>query len=397
MYVSFDVRSPMSNPSADDPWPIQANLGGPVDPGDHIGHGDELDEVLRSTESVGALLTGDRRMGKTSLLRKAEQLLSGEHVVLRMSAETDDIELFGSRLLDALRGHHVFAEELKRWNVLVDVGYKGIRLHRQPDGGPEKEEGTDDLFAWAAARATPAKLVVIIDEITVLVTAIERERPGGAVEFLRSLRRPRQELDNVTVLLSGSLGLHHAVQDGAPINDLQKVRIGPLADDDAVFLARCLLLGEEIETSDELGVARAMAEQSDGVPYFVHHLAAAARRKGGVLTPEDVGALRDAALDDPDDPWNLRHYRDRLATYYGADRDLIGHVLDAYAKVEEPLDVDALLSALGAVDIDDRPTRDELLRLVEHLESDHYLERRGSSDQFSSRILRDAWRHMRRL
>lgn len=135
----------MHSPVADDPWPMQANLGGPVDPGDHIGHGRELDEVLRSTESVGALLTGDRRMGKTSLLRKAEQLLSGEHVVLRMSAETDDIELFGSRLLDALRGHHVFAEELKRWNVLVDVGYKGIRLQRQPDGGPEREEGTDDL------------------------------------------------------------------------------------------------------------------------------------------------------------------------------------------------------------------------------------------------------------
>ncbi|MDP8975860.1 MAG: ATP-binding protein [Actinomycetota bacterium] len=353
--------------------------------------------MLRSTESVGALLTGDRRMGKTSLLRKTEQLLSPQHVVLRMSAETDDIELFGGRLLDALRGHRLFAEEVKRWSLSVDVGYKGIRLKRHPDGDAKAEEGTDDLFAWAAARAAPAKLVVIIDEITVLVTAIERHRPGGAVEFLRSLRRPRQELGNVVVILSGSLGLHHAIQDGAPINDLQKVRIGPLATNDAVFLSRCLLLGEEIETPDELALAQAMAEQSDGIPYFVHHLAAAARRTGGNLTPADVGTIRDAALVSPDDPWNVRHYRDRLATYYGADAELVGHMLDAYAKVDGPLDVDRLTAELGAVELDARPNRDQLLTLVERLESDHYLERRGHADGFSSRILRDAWRRIRRL
>lgn len=384
-------------PGIQQPWPIQANVGGPIDPGDHIGHGYELDEVVRSVESVGALLTGDRRMGKTSLLRKAEQLLSQEHVLLRISAETDDVELFGRRLLEVLRGHHVFAEEVERWNVLVDVGYRGIRLQRRADGGPETEDSSDDLFAWAAARAAPAKLVVIIDEITVLVMALDRQRRGAAVEFLRSLRRPRQELDNVAVILSGSLGLHHALQDGAPINDLQKVRIGPLADDDAVFLSRCLLLGEEIETPDEAAVARAMAEQSDGIPYFLHHLAAAARRRGATLTPDDVGAFRDAALDDPDDPWNVRHYRDRLATYYGADAELVAHMLDGYAKVDGPLDVEGLISQLSAVELDDRPSRDALLPLVERLESDHYLERRGHADEFSSLILRDAWRRMRRL
>lgn len=86
----------------------------------------------------------------------------------------------------------------------------------------------------------------MIDEIAVLARAIELGRAGGAVEFLRSLRRPRQELDNVTVVLSGSVGLHHAVRDNAPINDLVKVRIGPLEPEDATFLARCLIRGEQL-------------------------------------------------------------------------------------------------------------------------------------------------------
>ncbi len=379
------------------PWAMLANLGGPVDPDDHVGHGSELDQVLLSTDHVGALVTGDRRMGKTSLLRKVEQLLGQQHVVLRISAETDDVDLFGRRLLDVLRGHHVFAEELDRWSVSVDVGYGGIRLRRKPAVSSIQPDESDDLFAWAARRAAPGKLIVILDEITVLASAIERSRPGGGLEFLRSLRRPRQEVANMAMILAGSVGLHHAVPDSAPLNDLQKVRVGPLVADDALLLARCLLLGEEIVTSDELAVARAMVLASDAIPYFIHHLASAARRRGGVITPDAVAALRGAALTDPDDPWNLRHYRDRLPGYYGASDELARHVLDAFAKVDGPLDIEHLIALLGAVDLDERPSRADLVRLVEQLESDHYLTRDGTTDEFAYRILRDAWRAMRRL
>ncbi|MGH9278063.1 MAG: tetratricopeptide repeat protein [Acidimicrobiales bacterium] len=360
-----------------------ATVGGPVDPADHIGHESELEAVLASTQSVGGLLTGDRRMGKTSLLRKVEGLLS-DHAVLRISAETDDVDLFGRRFLEILRGHRAFADELSNWRLSVDVGYRGVRLKRQSPERSGDEELVDDHFVWAATRAAPAKLIVIIDEITVLATAIERQRPGGATEFLRNLRRPRQELPNVVNLLSGSVGLHHVVRDPAPINDLRKVRIGPLEPTDAVFLARCLLLGEDVETTDELAVADAMAEQTDGIPYFLHHLAAEAHRRGGRLTPDGVRTLRDDALRDPDDPWNVRHYRERLAGYYGDDRDLAERTLDAYAQASGSLDVDELSSMLSAVELDRRPDRPALVKLVESLEADHYLTRRASGDEFSS-------------
>ncbi len=72
-------------------------------------------------------------------------------------------------------------------------------------------------------------------------------------------------------------------------------------------------------------------------------------------------------------------------------------MLDVYARVDGPLGVEGLISQLTAVELDHRPSRDQLLPLVEHLESDHYLLRRGDCDGFSSRILRDAWRRMRRL
>ena len=381
------------------PWPIQANLGGPVDPADHVGHGDQFAQVVRSVGGVGALVTGDRRMGKTSLLRKVEHVLSPEHVVLRISAETDDPELFGRRLVDVLRGHGVFTEELARWSVEVDVGYRGVRIRREGGvAGGEAPQGTDDLFRWAAERAAPAKLVVILDEIAVLAMAIERRQAGGAVEFLRSLRRPRQEAVNLAMVLAGSVGLHHAVVDTTPVNDLQRVRVGPLAAADAAFLARCLLLGENLAVSDDEAVVAAMAEAADAVPYFLHHIAHAAQLRGGrPLSPADVWAIRHAALVDPDDPWNLRHYRDRLRDYYGPDADLAAHVLDVVAVADTPLDLSQLGSRLGAVELDVRPSRSALLALVERLEADHYLARTGPADTFATRLVRDAWRAMRRL
>jgi hypothetical protein len=296
-----------------------------------------------------------------------------------------------------LRGHRAFADELKRWQVEVDVGYRGLHLRRRAGDDSSGEEHSDDLFAWAAARAAPAKLIVVIDEITVLVTAIEQQRAGGAAEFLRSLRRPRQELPNVAVILSGSIGLHHAVADMAPLNDLRKVRIGPLAVDDAAFLARCLLLGEQIETDDTRAVARAMVEATEGIPYFLHHVAAEAGGRAGPLTAERVHAMREEALTDPDDRWNLSHYWDRIPGYYGADAGLVLQMLDAYAAADGPIEVEALASHLHAAEADVRPSRDKLIRLVDNLEADHYLVRTGNADAFTLRIMRDAWRSMRRL
>jgi len=392
------MTTDMAPPLARQPWSIVANLGGPVDPQDHIGHEDELSEAFRAAGSVGALFLGDRRMGKTSLLKTFIARLDGEHVVLFLSAETDSPELFGQRLLDALRGHHPFAEEIDRWSMDVDVSYRGISLRRRGDADGTTIEGTDEFFAWAASHAGAAKLVVIIDEIAVLVAALEAAHPNGGAEFLRSLRRPRQERDDVVVMLSGSIGLHHVVSDSSPVNDLQRIYVGPLAHDDAAFLARCLFLGEELEVTDEVAVADAIATQAEGVAYYVHGLVLQAARLGRTVSPDDIAALRDRAIGDPDDPWNLRHYRERIPRYYDTDAPLVHELLDVFATTPGPVPIDAVREQLlMRPDLEVQPSREQLIKVIERLEADHYLVRTGDGDEIALRILRDAWRHLRRL
>ncbi|MDQ1742122.1 MAG: hypothetical protein QOE23_461, partial [Pseudonocardiales bacterium] len=67
---------------------MTTNPGGVVDPADLVGRDRELARLQRSVTTGGAKMLGDRRMGKTSLLRALSKSLdSAGHSVIRISAE----------------------------------------------------------------------------------------------------------------------------------------------------------------------------------------------------------------------------------------------------------------------------------------------------------------------
>src|SRR5689334_5956724 len=83
--------------------PMVTNPGGVVDPEDLIGRDIELDRLIRSVRTGGAKLLGDRRMGKTSLLKKlAHDLAEVGHVVIRISAEATNPAQFSRELIAEL-------------------------------------------------------------------------------------------------------------------------------------------------------------------------------------------------------------------------------------------------------------------------------------------------------
>src|ERR1700712_1480723 len=95
--------------------PMTTNPGGVVDPDDLVGRGDELEQLRQSVLTGGAKLLGDRRLGKTSLLRLLElDLQAAGHTVIRVSAETDDPEVFSRNLIEAMRANHLLGREWSR-------------------------------------------------------------------------------------------------------------------------------------------------------------------------------------------------------------------------------------------------------------------------------------------
>ena len=373
--------------------PLDLVVGGLVDPEELVGRTRELTEIQNGvTTALGVVLVGDRRMGKTSVLRKLEATWAeAGHDVIFVSAQTVNASTFAGRLMERLTPMTWFARERKRWTLDIDVSYKGLRLRRTGGKAPEPEI---DLLAWAAERAAPKTLIVMIDEVPVLLGAMSPTK-AEAEEFMNSLRAARQEHTNLIVVLAGSIGLHHVLPPGSGhVNDLQTQALGPLDPCSALGLALGLL--ERLEADcHRREFAEAVVTATDAIPYYIQwSIQQTSLDQDWRRDPLD--RLR-AAMADPLDPLDFRHYIARIPGYYGPQAAIVYRMLDAYATSDgltiAELDERLRRDAGGGV-----PRRQDLVELVFRLQRDHYLvPSPHSKDRFASRLLATAWRIMRRL
>jgi hypothetical protein len=372
-------------------------VGGIVPPEDVVGRVREAGDVLASLPASGAVLVGDRRHGKTSLSRLVQRLAADRGaVVVAVSAERASYADFVAALTSELaRLDPGWAQELARIRVSVTAG--PVRVERDVRAAA----AFDELLNRAIRRTDGRLLALFIDEVSILARNLEREQVGSGDAFLHLLRRLRQENQgSLATVLSGSIGFHHVSGDApSTVNDITKIAVGPIRSDHATYLAECLLMGSGTPTNDRHAVAAAIASAAENVPYYIQHLVAAARKSaqtsGAAAAPELIGRLVDDAVDDPYDPWDLRHYRDRLTHYYGDDAPAIAKLLDVYAHADGPLTVDTVLARLrseGSTIAD----RDALVGFIERLVLDHYLIRTADADRFSSALIQRAWKAMRR-
>ena len=374
--------------------PIAVTLGGIPDLRDLVGRDELATEVAADlARGQGVLLTGDRRVGKTSVSRLVEARLreAGHHVV-QVSAERVSFADFIDALADQLAkglGNAV-TKELAKWRATVKAG---------PFFEAERGQSTrslDELLALAATAGRERRVVLIVDEVPVLALRMEQQANGTGAALLDTLRRVRQtHSDGLAMLLLGSIGFHHVVRSApGSINDVDKQPVGPVSPADGAYLARCLMAGERVDCTDAQAVAVAIHEAAEGIPYYIQHLVKAARdrqRTDGVTTPDTPIQLVDSALRHEDDPWNLRHYRDRVPEYYPGREDLAYAVLDVLAQAPEPLGIDDVLRLLASTTDLATPSRRALVDLVELLEQDHYLRRVDAASAFRSELVRRAW------
>lgn len=381
-------------------WPIRPMslvVGGIVQPDDVVGRIRDAEAVIGSLPDSGAVLVGDRRHGKTSLSRVVQRDARRlGAVVIAASAERETYAEFVSALAAELaKAEPAWAQELSKLRVTLTAG--PVRVER--DG--RAAAALDQLLERAVDRAGRRQVVLFIDEVTVLARNLERQDRGSGDSFLHTLRRFRQDYGGkLATVLSGSIGFHHVSADApSTVNDIRKITVGPIRADHATYLAECLLFGGGLSPETAHLLAPAVAESAENVPYYIQHLVAASlamQRSGHELpSPAKVPDMVTAAITDLTDPWDLRHYRDRLTHYYGDDAPVIAKLLDIYAHASTALDVDAVLMQVRSTGIR-IADRDELVSFIERLELDHYLVREDDADRFASGLVQRAWRTIRR-
>ena len=370
-------------------------------------------EVWRTLENQSVYFTGERRMGKTSILDKMRAYPVAGAVLVYIDVEelqrpgefaAEVFERTTSALPALLRARGA----LRRWFKLrfgiskLGVGPVSVEFRTTAEARwPEVLDGIVDAIDHLDGDR---QVVLCFDELPQFLANVSRAGyPLEARRVLDKLRGLRQTNARVRMIYTGSIGLHHIEAElrehgssWAPTNDMKQIDVPPFAPADAIGLADVLLTNQRIETDDHAALANAIASATDGVPYFIHRAVDALIHATSPVTTSTIDDIVNAAIDDPDDSWGFRHFVNRVPEYYREQADIAYAVLDVVSQNRD-LSFDDLMTRLPMHTELDARSANVVRATVNLLERDHYLSARSGRLRFQRSLLERAWRAQRYL
>ncbi|MBP3954895.1 AAA family ATPase [Gemmata sp. G18] len=371
---------------------MKAVPGGSVPLNEIFGRDLLITELWRALETNSLRLEAERRIGKTSILRKMEsQPANGWEAVFMDVENVHSADEFAERVCEKVH------ERLTGWKKQGKrfLGMLGLLggTHVGPIKFPDKKARPDGYWKKLLASAvedlveqqaaTQKRVVFFFDEMPWMLSAIADPKRDGeqtameVLDVLRSLRQSPTTGAGFRMVLCGSIGLHHVLgvlraggYRNQPVNDMQLVEVPPLEPAVAADLAGRLLTGEGLQFAPE--VPAHIATETGGFPYYIHKVVADLRLRGAAVTTASAAGMVQQLLTQEHDPCNFRHFRDRIDGYYPKQDKVALALLDHAAAATAPLALAELLNVgKSAGASDDERVRD-LIRL---LSIDHYLSR----------------------
>ena len=353
------------------------------------------------------LLTGQRRMGKTSIARELGRRLEAkgwiflfadvegstcaEDAIAAIAKETYPIRSIASRLFGGLK-------ELVTENI-EEVGVHGFRARIRAGlhAGNWRQLG-EKLLQHCADQDAPVLLV--IDELPIFLKRMLHD-DGNAKrvdEFLSWLRGAIQALGDQgpVFIVSGSIGLHPLVNRlGIPdrINHFYPIRLQPWDRTTSIECFERLAEAEGLQVEE--GVGNAVYDTLGlGIPHHVQSFFARIRdfttlRGTRAVTVEDVRHVYRTGLLGPFGQNDLVHYETRLKD--GLDDETFSVAMEILAEaatenVFTPRARRCLERQYEAVVTDIRARVADAIEVLVH---DGYIEDGDHGHRFPSRLLRD--------
>jgi hypothetical protein len=386
---------------------MRANPGGVLASDEVVGRDDLIAEIWRALEVQSVVLTSERRIGKTSVIRKmADQVRAAETLaILRdieglrtpeefVEAVYSDVEKLLSKLDRTKLGLWRLLDKLGGTQI-VDVKLPSIRVHWKG----LLTALLDDLF-----QAEDRRIIFFWDELPLFIfNVVQSSGEHAAMELLDVLRSMRQRHPRLRMVFTGSVGIHQVINTlrksgyaNDPTNDMAIIEVPPLTQPDGKWLAEQLLKGENLTSEHnlhELGFE--VADAAGYIPYYIHVLISRLRSRTNAATIEQIRNERDLMIRDSNDPAHFSYYEERLKTYYSpGDARLALCALDAICIAPDPLPLGELTNLVRYKV--DTFTDDDMREVLKVLMKDHYLQR-DSDGRYTFRysIVQRWWRYAR--
>ena len=388
-------------------------VGGNVPPDRVVGRDDEIRRMWNTLQNQSVVLVSERRIGKTSVIRKMEKephagwhpiylviegLRSPTEFIFKIVEAVNPLLSKKGRVLTKFRqmfeelggqniGNWALPQFKDNWKRLLQTTLNDIR-----DNFDERV-----LFLW--------------DELPLMISNIKADLGvTTAMELLDILRdhRVADESGKLRMVYTGSIGLHLVISElhydgyrNDPTNDMATFALEGLTAPHAKELARQGLQGLMHEGEIQLGnpledVAQTIAQATDGLPFYINYAVETLSEFKQPIGREDAISAVDSLLLDPEDKAHFGHYAERINAYYPShlqQKDLAFEILKSVCRTDELVSEDEILNSVAAqMAVTDENLFQRVLRL---LAKDHYLRREHDNKnrfyQFKYGIIRRWW------
>ena len=374
----------------------------------------------RVRDGTHTLLTAQRRMGKTSLVRELlrrlgedghyetifvdlEDAQNAEDAITEIAVQAQSVQTAWQRVA-AWPGN--FAQSVGQRVEELGVSELRVRLRASVDAGSWRRRG-DDVFGGLAAHNRP--VVLAIDELPILVNRmlkgsdfrITPERRESADLFLSWLRRNAQtHRGAVCLMVSGSVGLEPILREAslsAHANIFSPFQLRPWTRDVSTDCLKALAMTYGL--SLPLGVRQEMCDRlrccvPHHVQQFFDQLHEHLRREGRTeALLRDVGQVYERELLGVRGQIDLEHYETRLRIVLGPENSTAALELLTEAAVNDGRltyrAIEAYRREFGSARGPAILAVEDILYILEH---DGYLDRDPGGFRFVSGLLEDWWR-----
>jgi AAA+ ATPase superfamily predicted ATPase len=389
---------------------MRANPGGQLSSTEVIGRDKDIKRIWRSLERQSVILVSERRIGKTSILKKMRDDAGDSKVIYFRDLEgiISPLDFVETVLRDVQAHLGVKQKTAIKFQKLIahvaglEVGAAGFAVKLPQVAASHWKELLQNVIDDLMDDDDDAVVYFFWDEIPLMLYNIKQiAGEPVAMEILDTLRSLRQTHYRLRMVFTGSIGLHHVLSSlrktryaNDPTNDMDLIDVLPLEVENATELCRLLLEGENLVPTQREQFASVAALAVDGFPFYIHHLVDELSRNEGVTKPEQLQDVILTAMTDPQDRWHLRYYRERIDIYYSEEeRPLALACLDVLSS-QSSLAFDELLNFVrhDLTDAGAEALRDLLWRLMR----DHYvLQAANGKYQFRFALIKRAWQMQR--
>jgi len=391
---------------------MKPNPGGIITGDAIIDREQEIQAIWKALQNQSVVITSERRVGKTSILRKMEENPKDEwHPILYwVEGKQHPIEFVEGLYEELLKKSllKVKFHHLKKFYSKY-VGGKEIGSWKLPhimeNWKPLLESMTEDI------AESGNKVLLMFDEIPLMLTKFKNAKdlgPQACMDFLDTLRGLRNKFEGskkISFIFCGSIGIQLVIKDlkkehgynSDPINNMKIIPITGMNEDGAFELCDKLVEDGDFNFEENTGkkeIFGYICRKTDRLPFYIQHVFQRIYDSNEhVISRRLVDKSIDYLLNDPMDEGYFRHYFDRIETYYDEkSKEIALPLLARLSQKDNYWEESSIINILKEkYDFDEERIKETL----ELLWSDHYLVRILKNKQrnykFRYSILRKWW------